>query len=131
MNDPLKIEQPGGLRNAVYGIIVAVMIQGIIFIGWGLNLTWTISQTEAHFESRLEGVEHQQTLSQQVIDKLNDAREEFRVHSTQVDGSLSDLKGKLSVVLEILQQPEATPEPGGTPNGGPENFQHPPTGKGH
>jgi uncharacterized coiled-coil protein SlyX len=123
MNDPLNIERPGGLRNAVYGMMGSM----VIFL---VTIIWYGSQLEARIEARLDNVERQQTISATVIDKLNDAREEARVHSTEVDGQLKDVSGKLSVVLEMLQQ-GSDPQAGGTPNGGPENFQHQPTSHPH
>lgn len=123
MNDPLNIERPGGLRNAVYGMMGSM----IVFV---VSIIWYGSQIEARFDARLDVLEKQQSLSQTVIDKLNEAREDARVHSVQVDGQLTDMSGKLGVLLEILQQPES-PQPGGAPNAGSENFQHQPTGRGH
>ena len=124
MNDPLNIERPGGLRNAVYGMMGSM----VIFV---VTVIWYGGQIEARFEARLDNVERQQTLSQTVIEKLNDAREEARVHSSQVDGKLSDMSGKMGVMLELLEQNDPSLQTGGTPNGGAENFPRPSTKKGH
>jgi uncharacterized coiled-coil protein SlyX len=124
MNDPLNIDRPGGFRNAVYGMMGSMFIFVITTIWYG-------SQIEARFDARINSLEKQQSISQTVIDKLNDAREESRVHGAQVDAKLSDVAGKLSTILEIVQQDTALPpESGGIQNGGPENFQPPQKGRG-
>lgn len=126
MNDQLNIERPSGFRNAVYGMI------GSMFI-FVVTIIWYGGQLKESLESRLTSIERQQSISQTVIDKLNDAREESRVHGAQVDGKLNDVNSKLSAILEMMQQPvDAAPlESGGNPNAGPGNFPHPPHGRGH
>ena len=130
MNDQLNVERPSGFRNAVYGMMGTMMV-------FGISTIWYGSQIEARFDARLTEVEREQSLSRTVIEKLNDAREESRVHGAQVDAKLNDVNGKLSAILEIIQQPVdaspagAPPESGGTPNAGPGNFHLPPHGRGH
>lgn len=125
MNDQLNVERPSGFRNAIYAMMGTMIIFGVTTIWYG-------AQIEARFDSRLTEVEREQSLSRTVIEKLNDAREESRVHGAQVDAKLNDVNGKLSAILEIMQQPvDAPAENGGIPNAGPENFRHtPPKGRG-
>ena len=103
-----------------------MIVSMFIFI---VTTIWYGSQIVATVYSRLTSLERQQTLSQTVIDKLNDAREEQRVHGAKVDMQLTEMTDKLGAILGIVQQ-DAPPQNGGTPNGGPENFQRPPEGRG-
>lgn len=115
MNDPLNMERPGGFRNAVYGMM------GSMFV-FVMTTIWYGSQIEARFDARLNSLEKQQSISETVIDKLNDAREESRVHGALVDGKLTEMTGQLSAILQIVQQDTEPSPSGGIQNGGTENF---------
>jgi uncharacterized coiled-coil protein SlyX len=121
MNDPLRLEEPGGFRNAVYGMLGSMAV----FI---VTIVWYGGQIEARLESRVKSLEDQQSISRVVLDKLNDAREESRVHGAKVDMQLTEMTDKLGAILGIIQQDPT--QFGGTPNGGPENFRPPPKGRG-
>lgn len=114
MNDPLRTDQPSGLRNAVYGMMGTM----VIFL---VSVIWYGSQMAARFDARLTALENQQTLSRAIEEKLNDAREDTRVHFAQTDEKFADLSSKMAAILEILQQDNPPPS-GGSQNVAPENF---------
>jgi uncharacterized coiled-coil protein SlyX len=151
MSDPFKIEQSGGgLKNALYSLAVAVVLEGI-------GGVWYMGQIEGRFENRMENSEHQMSGVQELITKLNDAREagerridrlendqsqsdslvkklddareDTRVHFNTVDNHVNDVDKKVDRILQIVtddDSPAPAPPPvGGIPNGGPENFQRP------
>lgn len=106
------VKQPSGLRNAVYGMMGTM----VIFL---ISVIWYGSQMAARFDARLTALENQQTLSRQIEEKLNDAREDTRVHFAQTDAQFTDLSSKVGAILEILQQESQS---GGTQSGASPNF---------
>jgi hypothetical protein len=148
MNDPLKIEQPGGgLRNALYSLAVAILLEGIggvWYMGGFVNrlenqehrtdqmqeLLGKLNDAREVGERRIDTLEHDQSQSDSLVKRLDDAREDTRVHFNTVDNHVNDVDKKVDRILQIVTEDDSTPPPtGGIPNGGTENFQRPPRGR--
>lgn len=110
MTNPLGLDNPSGLRNVIYTIIGGLVLQGFAAI-------WYVSKTEAQFDARITNLEHQANIAETLMTRLNDSREDTRVHFAQVDSQLSDMNGKLGAILGIVQsQTSDIPAGGGQPN---------------
>lgn len=91
-----------GLRNAIVSAIIASVIPLLGMIAY-------ISQTEGRFDVRLSTVESRQVTFASDVGRLDQARENTDIHLTKVDGKMSDMDGKISAILDILQRWEQSP----------------------
>lgn len=119
---------PPGLKNLIYGVISALIVQAIGFMFWGFYISWSVGAYEARFDDRLSALEKSWSVSQAIEAKLDAAQRATDLHNAVWDQKMNDLTSKVEAVLDSMRQ-DTPPAAGGGMQSAPPNFpQRPPGG---